>query len=184
MDGLAWCLRTFIQITYRIESMKNTFIRWSVQLVLRCLAFLARRPRLLVLSNAVTRWLARGTVRAKAIGEASSVAELGALWQRSFPSRKQVPIESVSTNTVIARIHTLCPLKGTEDLHACHRMMEFDREVLRHAGGQFVVLQSQATPGVNYCTVAMRRRGQSIADLVPAHEQAACTVACEPSAIS
>jgi hypothetical protein len=151
--------------------MKNTLTRWSVQLVLTFIAFLARRPRLICVSNAIARWLARGTVRFKSIGRAATVAELGPLWQRSFPSRKQVPIESVSATTVIAQIHTPCPLAGTGDLHACNRMMEFDREVLRHAGGQFVVLQSQANPGVSYCTVAMRMQGQSIDDLIPAHEK-------------
>ena len=136
--------------------VKKKFIRWAMQLVLHILAFMARRPRLLTLSNAVTRWLARRTVRSKSIGRASNVAELGTLWQRSFPSSKQVSIYSVSETTVTAQIHTRCPLRGSGDLKACHHMMEFDREVLRHAGGQFVVLRSQATPGVEYCTVAMR----------------------------
>ena len=152
--------------------MKNALIRRSMQGLLGSLAFLARRPGLAPVSNAVTRALARLTVRVKAIGRARSVADLGPLWQRAFPSRKQVPIESTSASTVIAQIHTPCPLRGTGDLHACYRMMEFDREVLRHAGGQFVVLASQATPGVAYCRVAMRLQGESLDGLVAAHEGA------------
>jgi hypothetical protein len=54
-------------------------------------------------------------------------------------------------------------------------MMEFDREVLRHAGGQLVVLESQATPGVTVCRVAMRLQGQSLDGLVPAHHRQART---------
>ncbi|WP_298827138.1 hypothetical protein [uncultured Piscinibacter sp.] len=149
--------------------MKNSLIRWSVQLTLGALAFLARWPMLEPLSNVVTRALARITVRAKRIGPARSTSELGPLWQRSFPSKKHVPIESTSEQTVIAQIHTHCPLRGSGNLNACYRMMEFDREVMRHAGGQFVVLQSQATPGVSHCRVAMRMRGESLAGLVPAH---------------
>ena len=149
--------------------MKNSLLRWSMQLTLGALAFLARRPMLEPLSNAVTRSLAAATVRAKRIGRASSTSELGPLWQRSFPSKKQVPIESTSEETVVAQIHTPCPLRGSGDLEACHRMMEFDREVMRRAGGQFVVLQSQATPGVSHCRVAMRMQGKSLAGLIPAH---------------
>lgn len=149
--------------------MKNHLIRWSVQFMLAALASLARWPVLEPLSNFFTRSLARITVRAKRIGRAQSASELGPLWQRSFPSRKQVPIESTVEQTVFAQIHTRCPLRGSGNLDACYRMMEFDREVLRHAGGQFVVLQSQATPGVSHCRVAMRLQGASLAGLAPAH---------------
>lgn len=151
--------------------MSKWLIKSFTQGMLRLLAFFARRPWLEPASNALTRTLARLTVRTKAIGRARKVAELGPLWQRSFPSKKQVPIVSISEETVIAQIHTPCPLRGSGNLQACHRMMEFDREVLRHAGGQFVVLESQATPGVTVCRVAMRLQGEPLTGLVPAHEQ-------------
>jgi hypothetical protein len=154
-----------------VERMKNTVIRLSAQATLRALAFLAKRPALTAVSNGVTRGLAVIIVKSKHIGRASTVAELGSLWQRSFPSKKQVPIESITEDTVVAQIHTPCPLRGTGDVHACHRMMEFDREVVRRAGGQFVVLQSQAEPGNTHCRVAMRMKGQSLEGLVPAIER-------------
>jgi hypothetical protein len=151
--------------------MNKWIVKSSVQATLSALAFFARRPRLQAVSNWLTRSLARLTVRTKRIGQASSPAELGSLWQQSFPSRKQVPIEFVTTDTVYAQIHTPCPLQGSGDLHACYRMMQFDRSVVAHAGGQFVVLQSQATPGVTHCRVAMRLNGQSLEGLVAAHER-------------
>lgn len=49
-------------------------------------------------------------------------------------------------------------------------MMAFDRELLRRVGGQFVVLESQASPGVRFCRVAMKLQGESLSDLVAAHE--------------
>jgi len=150
--------------------MKKWLVKSFMQAMLRLLAFFARRPRLARVSSFLTRSLARTTIRAKAIGHANEVAELGPLWQRSFPSKKQVPIVSISADTVVAEIHTPCPLRGSGDVHACYRMMEFDREILRHTGGQFVVLESQATPGVTVCRVAMRLQGESIAGLVAAHE--------------
>jgi hypothetical protein len=151
--------------------MKNHLIRWSMQFMLGALASLARWPALEPLSNFVTRGLARITVRAKRIGRAQSASELGPLWQRAFPSKKQVPIEGTVEQTMFAQIHTRCPLRHSGNLGACHRMMEFDREVLRHAGGQFVVLQSQATPGVTHCRVAMRLQGASLTGLDPAHRR-------------
>jgi hypothetical protein len=151
--------------------MRKWFIRSFTQAMLRLLAFFARRPRLAPVSDLLTRSLARLTVRTKAIGRAGEAAELGPLWQSAFPAKKQVPIVSIADGTVLAEIHTPCPLRGSGDVHACYRMMEFDREVLRHAGGQFVVLESQATPGVSVCRVAMRLQGQSLAGLVPAHER-------------
>jgi hypothetical protein len=48
-------------------------------------------------------------------------------------------------------------------------MMEYDREVMRRIGGELVVLESQASPGRTFCTVAMRRQGASMADFTPAH---------------
>ena len=144
-----------------------------MQAVLGTLAFLARRPALSALTAALNARLAAWTVRSKRIGTARTTDELGRLWQRSFPSAKQVPIESSDGRTVIARIHTPCPLRGSGDLAACHRMMQFDRSVLAHAGGQFVVLDSQASPGRTHCRVAMRLKSEDMADLVEAHRQLA-----------
>jgi hypothetical protein len=144
-------------------------IKQGMQMILRISAFFARRTAFAGISDALMRGLARGTVHNKRIQSASNLQELGDAWQRGFPSRKQVPIESVTSDTVFAQIHTPCPLAGTGDLVACHRMMEYDREVVRRAGGQFVVLQSQATPGIKHCRVAMRMQSQRIDDLKHAH---------------
>lgn len=145
--------------------MRRALIKYGTRLMLALLAFLARRPVLHGLSDRLTRFLARLTVRSKGLRPTAQLAELGRLWQRSFPSAHQVPIESIMANTLIGQIHTRCPLRGSGDLQACERMMEFDREVLRQVGGQFVVLQSQASPGITYCRVAMRLSGQPMADL-------------------
>lgn len=150
--------------------MPKWIIRSFTRVVLGLLAFFARRQRLTWVSNLLARSLAGLAIKTKAIGQASELEHLGPLWQRAFPSKKQVPIESVSGNTVIAQIHTPCPLRGSGDVQACYRMMAFDRELLRRVGGQFVVLESQARPGVHVCRVAMRLQGESMADLVAAHE--------------
>lgn len=154
-----------------MSPLRRRLIRGTTAATLGIAAFFARRPALNAVTQAVMRGMARLAVRAKGIRPATDAAGLGAQWQRAFPSAKQVPIRGVENGTVYAEIHTPCPLRGTGDVHACHRMMEFDREVLRAAGGQFVVLRSQAEAGRTFCEVAMRRAGADLKDLVAAHER-------------
>jgi len=151
--------------------LRSRLIKASVGASLAVSAWFARRPRFNAVTSALMRAMAQLAIRARDIRPAQDAAELGAQWQRAFPSAKQVPITRIDNGTVYAQIHTPCPLRGTGDVHACHRMMEFDREVLKRAGGQFVVLRSQAEPGRTYCEVAMRAAGAPVSDLVPAHER-------------
>ena len=152
--------------------LRSRLIRASVAASLGLSAWLARRPALNAVTAALMRGMARLAVRGKGIRPARDAADLGAQWQRAFPSAKEVPITRIENDTVYAEIRTPCPLRGTGDVHACWRMMEFDREVLRRAGGQFVVLRSQSEPGRSHCEVAMRRAGAPVSDLVPAHRRA------------
>jgi hypothetical protein len=148
--------------------------RWTLRNGMRAMlafsAFLARRSERL--STLWMRRLAHGTVRAKRIGQAADLPALATAWQRGFPSAQHVPIRTIDANTVHAEIHTPCPLRGSGDTRACWRMMEYDRAVARAAGGEFVVLRSQAEPGVTVCQVALRRAGAALDDLVPAHVRA------------
>lgn len=156
-----------------MNPLQKLFIRTGMAGLLAISAGLARRPALWPLSRAWSHGLARNTIRWKKICQTSrQVSELGAAWQRGFPSRKQVPIEAVTPDTVYARIETPCPLRGSGQTAACWRMMEYDRAVAAAAGGQFVVLQSQAEPGVTRCRVALRLAGAETSDLVPAHLRA------------
>src|SRR5512143_194510 len=99
--------------------MNRYLIRFTVSTTLQVLAFLARRPTLAPLCDRLTRALARAMVTRNHIGRAATVTELGELWQRAFPSRKQVPIERIEVSTVYARILTPCPLRGTGNTAAC-----------------------------------------------------------------
>jgi hypothetical protein len=113
-----------------------------------------------------------GTViaRCREVRESQSPAELGRIWQRAFGATKQVPIVAVDATTAYAEIHTRCPLRGTGDLGGCHRMMGYDRAFMREANARFVVLRSQAEPGVSVYRVAIRHhRQRGVDDLVPAH---------------
>lgn len=153
-----------------MHPLQRWWLRNLMRVMLGISAMLARRSERL--SLAWMQWLARATVRGKRIGPAADLPALGAAWQRGFPSARQVPISAVSQDTVLAEIQTPCPLRGSGDTAACWRMMEYDRAVARAAGGQFVVLRSQAEPGVTVCQVALRRAGADVSDLIPAHIRA------------
>lgn len=153
-----------------MHPVQRWLVRNGMQLMLGISAVLARRSDRL--SRAWMRRLARTTIQGKRIGPAPDLAALGAAWQRGFPSARQVPLRAVTGTTVLADIETPCPLRGSGDTTACWRMMEYDREVARAAGGEFVVLRSQAEPGVTVCQVALRRAGADWSDLVPAHVRA------------
>jgi len=148
-------------------------IRHGMAALLAVSAGLARPSMLWPVSRAWSRWLARRTLKRRKICQTSrQISDLGAAWQAGFPSPKQVPLERVTPDTVYARIETPCPLRGSGRTAACWRMMEYDRAIAAAAGGQFVVLRSQAEPGVTHCRVALRLAGAEISDLVPAHVRA------------
>ena len=140
---------------------------------LALLAKAARRPRLHGFARLALRGLAAASTRLFGVRPAATPAALGAAWQSVFPSRRMVPIDRIDGDTVHAEIHVRCPLRGTGDVHACHRLMEYDRAVAARAGANFVVLRSQAEPGVSVCQVALRRQGLPTEDLVAAHERKA-----------
>ena len=110
-----------------------------------------------------------------------NAAALGEEWERLLASKRTAHVTSVepatatTPETAFGEISVHCPLRGTGDVHACHRLMAYDRGLVEAAGGQFVVLESQAQPGRTTCRIAIRRAGESVADLTPAHEKRTVT---------
>ncbi|MFN4309358.1 MAG: hypothetical protein ACK4FK_02105 [Ferrovibrio sp.] len=155
-----------------MHPIQKLVLRRFIAIMLGLSALLARRPALRRLSFAWSHALAGIAIRRKGIRPASDLGDLARAWQSGFPSSKQVPVERISADTVYARIETPCPLRGSGATAACWRMMEYDRAVARAAGGQFLVLQSQAEPDVTACRVALRRAQSQVDDLVPAHIRA------------
>lgn len=143
----------------------------TMRALLQVSAWLAREPRRQAWSDGWSRALATAAVRRARIAPASDAAALAVAWQRAFFSPKQVPVLRIDTDTAHAEIRTPCPLRASGDTHACHRMMAFDRHVAAAAGGRFVVLRSQAEPGVQVCEVALQMPAARIR-LVAAHERA------------
>jgi len=127
-----------------------------VRAILQISAWLARSEAREVWSRRFMRALANGVIRRHQIRMATDLPDLGAQWQRAFPSAHDHPIVRVTDQEVEAEIHTNCPLRGTGDAAACHRMMEFDRHLVARAGGDFEVLESQAVTGGSRCRVVLR----------------------------
>lgn len=127
------------------------------------------RSRAHALVRPLTRALGLFTLHVQGGRPQRDLAETGQEWQRMFPTPERVPITGRDERTVYAEIHENCPLRGTGDVDACYRMMEYDRRMLERIGGQLVVLRSQSEPGRTYCEVAIRRADVPVDDLVPAH---------------
>ncbi|MGZ3238802.1 MAG: hypothetical protein ACXWJK_00140 [Burkholderiaceae bacterium] len=151
--------------------MKITQNRQIVKIARKVVAWPNRHASLTFFSVWLMRKLARIAMRKAHAKPASNLMELHAEWERSAPAMARYKFIRIEQETVFAEIHSECALRGSGDVMACHRMMEYDREVLREIGGELVVLESQATPGRNFCKVALRKKGSSMDDFTPAHLQ-------------
>ncbi len=109
----------------------------------------------------------------RGIRPSTDPAAIAQEWERLLASRRTAHVTSVepSTGTAYGEISVRCPLRGTGDVQACHRLMAYDRGLVEAAGGQFVVLESQASTGVHTCRIAIRAAGADVSDLVPAHRR-------------
>lgn len=138
---------------------------------LRLSAPVARRAELTLLTRYLMRGLARYALFLRKGRPQEGLEAVGAEWLRMFPKPELIRLGALEEETLHVEVHIRCPLRGTGDVHACHRLMEYDRHLLRHIGGQLVVLRSQAEPGVDACELAIRLPAASIDDLCAAHER-------------
>ncbi|MBT3981672.1 MAG: hypothetical protein HOE90_09990 [Bacteriovoracaceae bacterium] len=129
--------------------------KFTFNLFLNLLGALSKNPRLQLVSKYTMRAFANLTMLVKRARRANDLEQLGNEWQRMFPSKKFVPITHHDENKVYAQILGKCPVTASGDLSACHRLMEYDRHILKKIGGEFEVLQSKADPNIEVCLVAM-----------------------------
>ncbi len=152
--------------------MKSLFLSArAFQTLLNIGGYFARRPRFNIITRLMMRSLADLTVMMKRSQHKDSLVEIGREWQRMFPGQKFVPIKEIDGDTVYAEVCVRCPVTDTGDVSACHRLMAYDRRLLEHIGGEFIVLESQADPDTAVCQVAIRKKGTATTDLIPAHKK-------------
>ncbi len=126
--------------------------------LLKMSAWLARKPVCNPITKMLMRFFAFVTMKARHGAKQDNVESLVKEWQRMFAAPKtSVPITKVEKDIAYAEIRMKCPLRGTGDGAACHRMMEYDRTMVRKMGGSFEVLESQSKSGKEYCRVAIRK---------------------------
>ncbi len=104
---------------------------------------------------------------------ATSTKELAETWVDLMPpdGRNLFKISSIEEDTAYVEIHLECPLRGTGDVNACYKLMNYDRALMEKVGGNLVVLESQSNSGKAYCKLAIRKKGLSTDDLIPAHKR-------------
>lgn len=84
---------------------------------------------------------------------------LGRTWERLIGNAEYARLTSVdrASGTAYGEITGWCPLRGSGDVSACHRLMAYDRGLMAPLGAEFIVLASQAEPGRTTCKVAIRK---------------------------
>ena len=100
---------------------------------------------------------------------------LGREWERLLGNRLYARITAIdeASATAYGEISGYCPLRGSGDVAACHRLMAYDRGLLATHGGRFVVLASQAERGRQTCQIAIRSQLLPAEDLIAAHQRKA-----------
>ncbi|MEO0471231.1 MAG: hypothetical protein AAF206_16500 [Bacteroidota bacterium] len=154
--------------------MKKLLEKQAVfKFVLRFLAFFAQRKAFYHFAIWGTNLTARLNLLLNRPRPSSTVVELAESWQQLMPPDGQdlFPIQSITEDTAYTEIHLHCPLRGSGNVAACYRLMNYDRQLMAKVGGQLIVLDSQANSGKNYCRLAIRKQGDDTSDLVPAHQK-------------
>jgi hypothetical protein len=98
-------------------------------------------------------------------------SSLGEEWGRLLGNQKYARIVRIdeTTQTAFGEITGYCPLRGTGDVTACHRLMAYDRGLMQPLGANFLVLTSQSEIGRTSCSIAIRPNHLDDSDLVQAH---------------
>lgn len=119
----------------------------------------------------LTSFFARVNLKLNKPTKGDDVQKLAATWKMLMPPDGQdnFKISSITGDTAFVEIHLKCPLRGTGKVQTCHSFMNYDREQVKHIGGNLIVLESQSNSGNNFCKLAIRKSGDIVDDLIPAH---------------
>lgn len=115
-----------------------------------------------VIGRPVMRGLGSLTLAVKKADEKSTAIESAEEWQRMFPSKKMVPITNIDGDTVHAEIRSECPYRESGNVEGCYRMMEYDRKMMEKIGSKFIVVKSQAEPGVSHCQIVISKNTKDL----------------------
>ena len=139
---------------------------------LKVLAFFAQRKHFAKLTLWATQSSAQLNLLLNKPTPTEKIEELGTAWQNMMPpdGKAFFKITEITADTAFAEIHLHCPLRGTGNVEACHKLMNYDRSLMKAVGGELIVLESQSNSGKNFCRLAIRKKGANTSDLVPAYQ--------------
>jgi len=143
------------------------------RITLRFLAFFSRRK----VFDGFTLWATSKTARLNLLlnkaGKGKNTMELAKIWQKLMPpdGKEYFKIKEVDEQTAYTEIHLHCPLRGTGNVEACYKLMNYDRKLMKKSGGELIVVESQSNSGKDYCRLAIRAQGKDTSDLIPAHKK-------------
>lgn len=151
--------------------MSITENRRLVAIVRKLVAWPNRHPSLQPFSDWLMRRLARIAMTRASVKEAHNLQQLHEEWSRSAPALANYKLTRIEGDTAYAEIHSECAARQRQR-----------RRVLSHDGvrprgdaqGRRRTRDPRiaTTPGRTFCSVAIRRKGASMADFTPAHLKA------------
>ena len=153
--------------------MKELLEKQAVfSIVLKGLSFFAKRSVFDGLTYWATKQVANLNLFLNKPIRAQEIDELATTWQEVMPPDGQnfFKVAEITQDTAFAEIHLHCPLRGSGDVMACYKLMNYDRHLMEEVGGELVVLESQANSGKSFCKLAIRKKGADLSDLTPAHK--------------
>lgn len=141
--------------------------------ILKILAFFAKRNAFAKLTHWATQKNATLNLKINRPKPATQVADLAKSWKELMPYDGQefFKISSITEDTAYTEIHLHCPLRGTGNVEACYKLMNYDRRLMKGIGGKLVVLESQSNSGKAFCSLAIRKESAGTDDLIPAHKR-------------
>ncbi len=127
---------------------------------LRALSLIGKRKTFNRLTLALTTLLAKLNIRLNKPTKSDSVEDLAQTWKALMPrdGQEHFKITRVEDDVAYAEIHLHCPLRGTGNREACHQLMNYDRKLMEHVGGELTVLESQSNSGKPYCCLSIKKR--------------------------
>ena len=141
---------------------------------LKIFAFFAKQKFFSRITQFLTNTAASFNIKLNKPTPATDIEALASAWQQMMPpdGQKYFKITQTDQNTAYTEIHLKCPLQGTGNVEACYKLMNYDRKLMKAVGGELVVLESQSNSGKKHCRLAIRKQGDDLSDLTPAHLKA------------
>jgi len=92
--------------------------------------------------------------------KADNKTKIGEKWKALMPedAPNLFVIKKDSERFAVTEIHLKCPLQNTGDIEACHRLMHYDRTLMKKYNVKLEVVNSQASVEHSFCTLKLTQQ--------------------------